>query len=112
VTTQTPDGRNHAIDRARLAEQTFGEADLAREILAMFVIELPALLEALAAASGAGRSDIAHRIKGSSVAIGALDLADRAAALEAAPDDPTLLERLERAADAARREAAELARSG
>jgi HPt (histidine-containing phosphotransfer) domain-containing protein len=98
-----------AIDRAELAAQTFGDAALAAEILAMFAAQTPPLLQALAATSGPARAEVAHRLKGSSLAIGARDLAEAAAALEAAPDDAARLAALERASAAVM---AEIAASG
>jgi HPt (histidine-containing phosphotransfer) domain-containing protein len=90
-----------AIDRAALDAQTFGDTSLAREILLMFRDQTPPLLLALAATSGGARAKVAHRIKGSALAIGAGDLAGRAATLESAPDDAEALRGVEEAAAAA-----------
>jgi HPt (histidine-containing phosphotransfer) domain-containing protein len=84
-----------AIDRAHLAAQTFGDSALAREVLGLFREQADPLLQALAASSGAARADIAHRLKGSALAIGAFDLAAAAASLEAKPDDPFVLRAVE-----------------
>jgi HPt (histidine-containing phosphotransfer) domain-containing protein len=86
------------IDRGKLAEQTFGDPDIRREVLVMFTSELPALLQALAMTAGVARSAVAHRLKGSALAIGADSLAEAAAALDATPDEPGLMTALEAAA--------------
>jgi HPt (histidine-containing phosphotransfer) domain-containing protein len=87
------------IDRQELARQTFGDEVLAREILAMFADQAPALLAALLATGGQTRADVAHRLKGSALAIGAAGLARSAEALECAPDDPAALGTVERDCD-------------
>jgi HPt (histidine-containing phosphotransfer) domain-containing protein len=76
-----------AIDIAHLKQQTFDDPDLQREILEIFQSQAPVLLAALAASDGGSRSEIAHRIKGSALAIGANGLADAADKLETTPDD-------------------------
>lgn len=81
-----PTASGFAIDRAKLDEQTFGDLEIRRDILTLFQAEAPALLLALAATSGGPRAEIAHRLKGSALAIGATGLADVAARLEAMPD--------------------------
>lgn len=78
----------------------------------MFVVELPVLLASVAATEGARRGEIAHRVKGSSAAIGALRLASAAAELEASPGDPAALRAFEAAAAAAAQAARELLRTG
>ena len=73
------------IDLSHLDEQTFGDADLRQEVLGMFQLQIPLLLTALEAAHGEARAEIAHRLKGSCLAIGANQLADAAALIEDAP---------------------------
>jgi HPt (histidine-containing phosphotransfer) domain-containing protein len=80
------------VSRAELDAQTFHDADLRREIIAMFMDQAPVLLQALSAGTGAARSDTAHRLKGSSLAVGAHPLAEAADALEKDPADPAALE--------------------
>jgi HPt (histidine-containing phosphotransfer) domain-containing protein len=87
-----------AIDRQKLDDQTFGDREIRREILGMFRAELPALLQALSATSGNARSEIAHRLKGSALAIGGMALAKAAAELDSAPAGPGLLDAVEQAA--------------
>jgi Hpt domain len=86
------------IDRSKLDGQTFGDAAIRRDVLMMLKAELPVLLQALAATAGAARSDVAHRLKGSALALGADGLADAAAALEATSDDIALFTKVEAAA--------------
>jgi HPt (histidine-containing phosphotransfer) domain-containing protein len=74
------------INIAHLNEQSFGDADLRREILEMFLNQTPPLVEAFYAAAGPVRSDIAHRIKGSCLAIGATALGSAATMLEITPE--------------------------
>jgi HPt (histidine-containing phosphotransfer) domain-containing protein len=73
------------INLAHLDEQTFGDQALCREVLEMFQVQTPLLINALLAAEGIGRSDIAHRLKGSCLAIGAIELSNVATIIE---DDP------------------------
>jgi HPt (histidine-containing phosphotransfer) domain-containing protein len=74
------------INLAHLNEQSFGDADLRREILEMFQTLTPPLIEAFYATTGSARSDIAHRIKGSCLAIGATELGNAATILELTPN--------------------------
>jgi HPt (histidine-containing phosphotransfer) domain-containing protein len=74
------------INIAHLTEQSFGDADLRREILEMFLNQTPPLVEAFYAATSPARSDIAHRIKGSCLAIGATALGNAATILEVTSD--------------------------
>jgi HPt (histidine-containing phosphotransfer) domain-containing protein len=61
---------------------TLGDASLEREVLAMFSAQAVGLADALATLpSDAGA--LAHTLKGSARAIGAFDVADAAASLEA-----------------------------
>lgn len=62
---------------------TCGETALQREVLAMFLAQSSRLIAALADAS-AKVSTLSHTLKGSASAVGAFDVAERAAALEAA----------------------------
>ncbi len=70
------------IDLSFLARQTGGDADLAREVLDMFTRQVPGELQRLMAAGDQERREIAHRIVGSARAIGAVAVADAAAAIE------------------------------
>ncbi|MGL5115011.1 MAG: Hpt domain-containing protein, partial [Beijerinckiaceae bacterium] len=90
-----------SIDMPALAAQTFQDAELRAEILQMFLEQTPPLVQAALAASGSGRADIAHRIKGSALAIAAGPLAAAAERLETTPDSDTALRALEDAASRA-----------
>ena len=73
-----------AIDRAHLARMTHGERDLEREVLQLFATQAdrpawPHADEASPAAVGA----LAHTLSGSARGIGAWQVADAAAAVEA-----------------------------
>jgi HPt (histidine-containing phosphotransfer) domain-containing protein len=75
------------VDEAELRNQTFGDEELLREVVGLFVLQTPSLVAALEAAGGAARADVAHRLKGTALALGARALADAAARIEADPDD-------------------------
>lgn len=76
------------VDEAELKSQTFGDEELLREVVGLFLLETPQLVAAMEAAGGAARAEIAHRLKGSSLALGARALAGAAARIEERPDDP------------------------
>ena len=84
------------VDRAELDRQTFGDPGLLREIGQMFLAQAPPILAALEAAHGAARGEIAHRLKGSALALAARPLAEAAGRLEARPDDQALLDEVRR----------------
>jgi HPt (histidine-containing phosphotransfer) domain-containing protein len=85
------------IDIAHLDRQTFDDPALRHEVLGMFVREMPVLLQAIESSSGAARGEVAHRIKGSALAIGAHHLAACATDLEENPDEPVRLAALKAA---------------
>ncbi len=87
------------IDRAHLTAQTFGDADLAREVLGLFVDQCRRLTPMIGAPtpSAAERADLAHTLKGAALGVGAVRVATAGAAVEAslradgaAPDLPEL----------------------
>jgi HPt (histidine-containing phosphotransfer) domain-containing protein len=84
-----------SIDMQALAAQTFHNDELRAEILRMFVDQTPALIEAVRATSGAARADVAHRLKGSALAIAAGPLAEAAGRLEAETASALALAELE-----------------
>ena len=74
------------LDRAHLDRQTFGDADLAREVLGLFAEQCERLTPKLAdpdLAPGT-RADLAHTLKGSALGVGAVRVAALAGRLEAA----------------------------
>ena len=83
-------GREPApIDLIHLARQTFGSAELEREVLRLFVLQGATIARQIGAApSVEERAAFAHRVKGSARAIGAMRVGRIAEALEtAAPGD-------------------------
>jgi HPt (histidine-containing phosphotransfer) domain-containing protein len=99
-----------AIDRAHLARQTGGDAELAREVLGLFRDQCARQFGLIAAAGpGQASRDAAHTLVGAARGIGAFGVAAAAGALEAAPpeDHDAALAALERAIASAQ---AELAR--
>jgi HPt (histidine-containing phosphotransfer) domain-containing protein len=71
------------IDFEHLSRMTLGDAGLEQEVLAMFSAQSGKLIGALAAMP-ADAPALAHTLKGSARAIGAMAVADAAARLEAA----------------------------
>jgi HPt (histidine-containing phosphotransfer) domain-containing protein len=74
-----------AIDLVHLARQTDGDFALERELLSLFDVQSAKLIARLALADvGAqAKADIAHRLRGSALAIGARRVAAAAERLEA-----------------------------
>lgn len=93
-----------SFDPDVLARQTGGDADLEREVLGLFLQQAPADLARLAAAGPADAIDIAHRIKGSARAVGAGDVVEAAARIEAEGTGTVAVARLRSEIDAACRE--------
>jgi HPt (histidine-containing phosphotransfer) domain-containing protein len=101
-----------AIDLVHLARQTDGDTALESELLAMFDVQAAKLLARLALidVGAQAKADIAHRLKGSALAVGAWRVAEAATATEthftqavageALSDDP--LVELQAAVEAAR----------
>ena len=82
------DGAEPAIDLVHLARATDGDESLEAELLAMFDRQSEKLVERVKRDDLArrARADIAHRLRGSALAIGAFAVARAAEALEAALD--------------------------
>lgn len=76
----------HPIDLVHLARATDGDESLEAELLAMFDGQSEKLAQrvTLADLPRRARADIAHRLRGSALAIGAFAVAEAAAALEEA----------------------------
>lgn len=79
-------GREPApIDLIHLARQTFGSSDLERDVLNLFVQQGAGLARRIAeAANATERGELAHRLKGSAFAVGAVRVGRLAQALESA----------------------------
>ena len=73
------------IDLAHLSRQTLGDTALEREVLGLFLAQTASARDELATADGEARRGLAHRLVGAARAIGAFELADCAAELEASP---------------------------
>lgn len=84
------------LDRSHLADYTGGDRELEREIIGLFLANLPSYLEAFERAGEAEWRSAAHRLKGAARSIGARALAAAAAAAEEAdPEErPGLLSML------------------
>lgn len=90
------------VDMVHLARQTFGSAELEREVLRLFVQQGGGLARLITLAEDARtRGEFAHRLKGSARAIGAMRVGGIAEAIEtAAPGEiARLCDELERAVD-------------
>lgn len=75
------------LDETHLDAQTFGDLDLAREVLDLFRGQAHRLAPVIAGEAGEGdkaRCDAAHTLKGSARGIGAFAVAERAEACETA----------------------------
>jgi len=103
------------IDREHLARMTFGDLSLERELLELFDRQATVLLERMRTADGGGVAALAHTLKGSALGIGALGVAQTAAAVEQAHEPVAMraaLERLAVAIEAARTHIGTLLRKG
>jgi HPt (histidine-containing phosphotransfer) domain-containing protein len=87
------------VDADELNVQTFHDRDIRREVIGMFRDQMPPILGALAAGGGVGQTEIAHRLKGSALALGARPLAEAAARLEANPGNAAILAEVRELAD-------------
>lgn len=85
--TANKSGRTKAsqvvFDRAHLVQYTMDSPELEREIVGLFVAQLPAILERLLNVSSSADWRVAtHTLKGSALAIGACKIGDLAKKLE------------------------------
>jgi HPt (histidine-containing phosphotransfer) domain-containing protein len=73
------------LDTAHLDRQTFGDEELAREVLNLFILQAAAMVDIIASdAPLPQRRDAAHTLKGASRGIGAFAVATCAEEVEAA----------------------------
>ena len=82
-----PNRETEPLDLAHLDRQTLGDRDLQRELLALFATQSPPLvarMRALGYGEPAAFADLAHHLKGSARAIGAVGVAALATDLEEA----------------------------
>jgi len=111
-------GEDPAIDLVHLARQTDGDDVLEAELLEMFDRQSAKSLQRFVAADlcGRARADLAHRLRGSALAVGAWRVAAAAlaveneneAAAEGAREAPATLEALAASVDEARQTIAAL----
>jgi len=73
-----------AIDRAHLKQMTFGDRALERELLQLFDRQADILMSRMRTSEPAVLATLAHTLKGSALGVGANDVAQAAAAAEAA----------------------------
>lgn len=77
------------VDLVHLARHTFGDPDLEREVLQLFVVYAPAYLNRLKTAGDARTwRDAAHTLKGAARGIGAWGVAEQAELAERLVFDP------------------------
>jgi HPt (histidine-containing phosphotransfer) domain-containing protein len=79
------------IDLVHLAKQTMGDKALEIEVLQIFARQARACLAELTRGEACDVKAVAHRLKGAAAAVGAQDVANAAARLEAAPADSALI---------------------
>jgi HPt (histidine-containing phosphotransfer) domain-containing protein len=108
------------IDRAHLTRMTHGESDLEREVLQLYATQAAVLLGRMLRAdavplTSAAVAALAHTLKGSSRGVGAWQVADAAAAVEAdaaeGRDTAASIERLASAIGAAQLHIVDLMRN-
>lgn len=83
--------KERPVDLEHLARQTMGDKALELEVLQMFARQARESMKEIAAAEGAARAAVAHRLKGSAQSVGATVVARAAAALEDDPADAIAL---------------------
>lgn len=81
-------GEAPVIDRAHLCRMTAGAGELERELLALFDTQCAVLMERMVECP-ATRSTLAHTLKGSALGIGAMRVAQAAAAVESGKEHQT-----------------------
>jgi HPt (histidine-containing phosphotransfer) domain-containing protein len=94
-----------AIDRGHLAGMTFGDRSLERELLQLFDRQAALLIGRMRSSDAAAVGALAHTLKGSAVAVGALGVGRAAEAVEQAAtacEREMAIDRLAQAVNAAR----------
>lgn len=78
------------IDFAHLAAQTMGDKALEIEVLQLFARQARKVMKEITDGDVNGRAQAAHQLKGAALAVGAVDVADAAGAIEQRPTDAAL----------------------
>lgn len=78
------------IDFAHLTAQTMGDKALEIEVLQLFARQARKVMKEITEGEGNGRAQAAHQLKGAALAVGAVDVAAAAGAIEQRPTDPAL----------------------
>ncbi|PST21801.1 Hpt domain-containing protein [Mesorhizobium plurifarium] len=84
-----PSGKN-PIDLAHLYRQTMGDKMLEIEVLTLFARQARQAMAQMAERDAEARGQEAHRLKGAALAVGAVAVAEAAAAIEKCPEDAGL----------------------
>ena len=87
--SSTPSCRN-PIDLAHLYRQTMGDTALETEVLKLFARQARQAMAEMAERDAEACSQEAHRLKGAALAVGAVAVAEAAAAIEKCPADAEL----------------------
>ncbi len=90
------------IDMAHLARQTMGDRALEQEIISLFLQQAGHVGEKIAQAAPDECRQLAHRLIGSALGVGAFAVADCAAEIQTRPDDQEAKRRLARLIDEVR----------
>ncbi len=83
IAAEAPPLAPTAIDRAHLARMTHGERALEREVLQLYATQADLLLGRMGQSPSTAVAALAHTLNGSSRGVGAWQVADAAAAVEA-----------------------------
>lgn len=116
LTADPAAGAEPAIDRGHLAQMTFGDLSLERELLQLFDRQAAMLIARMRTSDAAAVATLAHTLKGSASGIGAGNVARAAQAAEraasgAAAECSAAVDRLAAAIEEARALIAELLRA-
>ena len=87
-------GGRKPIDFAHLAVQTMGDKALEIEVLQLFARQARQVMKEIVEGESTLRAQAAHRLKGAALAVGAVDVASIAGAIEQNPADASLSDTL------------------
>ncbi|WP_102959126.1 Hpt domain-containing protein [Mangrovicella endophytica] len=83
--------RARPVDLVHLARQSYGDRTLERDVLAILSRQIAAAAPRLALVNPDERRQIAHKLRGAALSVGAFPLADAADDVESMPDDAAAL---------------------